>query len=144
MSADDVTTNPARERDIMCPREVEFVIAGEAIVVRPLVLRDFKAVGDRLAAAYARLAENRDLSRVGVLELVPLALAELPDVLALALKRRGVDGLEPVDPTWLEQNVSAVQLLDVIDAVLAVNDLPGILKNCESLRRQARVSPAGD
>ena len=134
---------PAREREVLCPREMEFAIAGETIVVRPLVLRDYKAVGDRLAEAYARLAENRDLSRVGVLELVPLALAELPDVLALALKQRGADGLEPVDPAWLEQNVSAVELLDIIDAVLTVNDLPGILKNCESLRRRARVSPAG-
>lgn len=134
---------PAREREVLCPREMEFAIAGETIVVRPLVLRDYKAVSDRLSEAYARLAEHRDLSRVGVLELVPLVLVELPEVLALTVRRRGADGLEPVDPAWLEQNVSAVELLDIIDAVLAVNDLPGILKNCESLRRRARVSPAG-
>ena len=123
---------PAREREVLCPREMEFAIAGETIVVRPLVLRDYKAVGDRLAEAYARLAENRDPSHVGVLELVPLALAELPEILALTLRRRGADGLEAVDPAWLEQNVSAVELLDIIDAVLAVNDLPGILKTARA------------
>ncbi len=131
------------EREVLCPREVEFAIAGETVVVRPLVLRDYKLVGDRLAEAQARVSAQRDLTNIGIMELVPLALAELPEVLALMLRRR-VDGrLEPVDPAWLEQNVAAPELLDVIGAVVQVNDVPGVLKKFESLRRRAQGAPAG-
>jgi hypothetical protein len=133
-----------REREILCPREVEFRVAGATVVVRPLVLRDFKLMSDRLAGAYTRLAERGDLTRVGVLELAPLALTELPEVLALTLRRRGETGLEPVDPAWLEQSLSAPVLLDIIAAVLEVNDLPGILKKSEILRRRVQGSPAGE
>lgn len=133
----------AAEREALSPREVEFAVAGEVLVVRPLVLREYKALGDHLAAAYARLAARGDLSRVGVVELVTLALVELPQVLALTLKRRGSAGLEPVDATWLEQNVTAPTLLDIAEAVAEVNDLAGILKKSESLRRRARGLPAG-
>jgi hypothetical protein len=134
----------AGDREALCPREVEFALAGETLVVRPLVLREYKAVGDRLAEAYAKLAARGDLSHVSVMELVPLALAELPEVLALTLKRKGAAGLEPVDPTWLEQHLSARQLLDIVEAVVAVNDLPGIVKKAEILRRRAQGSPAGE
>jgi hypothetical protein len=131
------------EREVLCPREAEFAIAGERVVVRPLVLRDYKLVGDRLAEAQERLSAQRDLANIGILELAPLALAELPEVLALMLRRR-VDGrLEPLDPAWLEQNVAASELLDVIGAVMQVNDLPGVLKKFESLRRRAQGAPAG-
>jgi len=133
----------AAERDTLCPGEVEFDVAGEVLLVRPLMLRDYKLVGDRLAQAYARLSAQGDLSSVAVLELVPLALAELPEVLALTLKRRGDAGLEPVDAAWLEDNVSAPALLDIIAAVLDVNDLPGVLKKFESLRRRAQAPPPG-
>jgi len=143
----------ARDRETLCPREVEFAVSGETLVVRPLVLRDYKLVGDRLAEAYARLAAERDMAAVGILELAPLALAELPEVLALTLKRRPTadasassncgSELEPVDPGWLEANVSAPVLLDIIAAVMEVNDLPGVLKKFESLRRRAQGAPAG-
>lgn len=133
----------AQEREALCPREVEFAVAGETLVVRPLVLRDYKLVGDRLAAAYARLAERTDVTKVGVMELAPLALAELPEVLALALKRRRDGALAAVDPAWLEENVSAPALLDIVEAVLEVNDLPGLVKKCEGLRRRAQARPAG-
>jgi hypothetical protein len=139
-----IGTRHESEREALCPQELEFAVAGEALVVRPLVLRDFKLVGDRLAEAYARLAERGDLTRVGVMELVALALAELPEVLALTLKRRAAEGLEPVDPGWLEQSLSAPALLDIVEAVIEVNDLPGILKKSESLRRRAQGSPAGE
>jgi len=131
------------EREALCPREREFRVAGETVVVRPLVLRDYKRLGDRVAEAHARLSGRGDLSSVGVLELVALALAELPEVLALTLRRRGETGLEPVDPVWLEQSVSAPALLDMVEAVLEVNDLPGVLKKFESLRRRAQGAPAG-
>ena len=131
------------DRETLCPREVEFAVGGEMVVVRPLVLRDYKLVGDRLAEAYARLSAGRDLSRVNVLEVIPLALAELPEVLALTLKRRGETGLAGVDPAWLEAHISAAALLDIIEAVLEVNDLPGVLKESASLRRRAQGAPAG-
>jgi len=134
----------AQQREALCPREMEFAVAGETLVVRPLVLRDYKLVLDRLASAYGGLAGRGDLARVGVLELVPVALAELPEVLALTLKRRGAGGLEPVDPAWLEENLSAPAVLDIVQAVIEVNDLPGILKKLDSLRRQAQGSPAGE
>jgi len=133
----------ADDREALCPRAVEFAIAGETLVVRPLVLRDYKAVGDRLADAYAKLAARGDLSHVSVMELVPLALAELPEVLALTLKRKCASGLEPVDAAWLEEYVSAPILLDIVEAVIAVNDLPGIVKKAEILRRRAQGLPAG-
>lgn len=133
----------AAEREALCPREVEFRVGGEVVVVRALVLRDYKLVGDRLAQAQARLSARGDLSSVGILELAALALAELPEVLALTLKRRGDNGLEPVEPAWLEDNVSAPALLDMVEAVLEVNDVAGILKKFESLRRRAQGAPAG-
>jgi len=134
----------AQEREALCPGEVEFAVAGERLVVRPLVLRDYKLVGDRLAAAYARLAERGDLTQVSLMELVPLALAELPELLALTLKRRGSNGLEAIDAAWLEEKLSAPALLDIIAAVVEINDLRGILKKSESLRRRAQASPAGE
>jgi hypothetical protein len=127
----------------LCPREVEFAVAGETVVVRPLVLRDYKEMGDRLADAYAKLAARGDLSQVSIMELVPLALAELPEVLALALRRRCNGALAAVDAAWLEENLSAPAALDIIEAVVTVNDLPGIAKKCESLRRRAQALPAG-
>lgn len=138
------TSESANQREALCPRDIEFEVAGERIVVRPLVLRDYKALGDRLAEACARLAERGDLSNVAVLELVPAALAELPEVLALTLKRRSDAGLEPVDPAWLERNLSAPAVLDIVDAVLEANDFPGVLKKWEILRRRAQGAPAGD
>lgn len=133
----------AEQRETLCPREVEFEVAGATLVVRPLVLRDYKLVGDRLAEAYGRLAARQNMTQVSLPELAPVALAELPEVLALTLRRRGETGLEPVDAEWLEANVSAPVLLDIITAVLEVNDLPGILKKLESLKRRAQGAPAG-
>lgn len=145
MNGSDRMGPGAEEREALCPREVEFAVGGETLVVRPLVLRDYKLVGDRLAGAYARLAERADLAKVGVMEIVPLALAELPEVLALTLKRRQDGcGLGAVDPEWLAGELSAPELLDIIEAVMEVNDLPGILKKSEGLRRRARALPAGD
>lgn len=122
--AESMTAAPTPDEVVM-PQERRFQVDEREIVVRPLVIGDFKRIAADLGAIAQRVAREHpeiDLARPD--EHLEAIFPILGEAIARIFER-----LFGVEEAYLDEHLTLAQAAQIIAAALEVNQLPDIRKN---------------
>ncbi len=113
-------TRPLTPDDVVLPRERRFQVGEREIVVKPLVIGDFKRVSADLGEMCQRVAQEH-----------PEIDSEHP-----VLER-----LFGVDAEYLEEHLTLTQATEIVAALLELNQVPVMTKNVRRALQLLKETP---
>ena len=121
---DSVSKAPSPDEVIM-PQERRFQVGEREIVVRPLVIGDFKRIAADLGAIAQRVArEHPEIDLAKPDEHLEAIFPILGEAVGRLFQR-----LFGVEEAYLDEHLTLAQAAQIIAAALEVNQLPDIRKN---------------
>ena len=138
--------DPASEFEVIAPRWREYPLDGKTLVITPLVIGDFKRAADclnEIAKSVARERPDLDLSRVNLLEVLPVVVDRIAPFLAIVVKEKQDADLAAVEPGWFERHVDVRAAYDLAALLMEVNGWQEVLGKHEALRRRIQEARAG-
>jgi hypothetical protein len=125
------TIDEQRQSDVFTRAGIKVTVAGRPLVVRPLVLRDWKQMGVRLTPILEQWMAGADSGfAAAISDWLPQEIAELCAMIA-----QGENG-EPVTTDWMLDNVTGMAMLDLADAMDAANEIEDFLPRSRALRER--------
>ena len=134
------------EFEVIAPRRREYALDGKTLVVTPLVIGDFKRAADclgEIAKSVAQEQPDLDLSRVNLLEVLPVVVDRIAPFLAIAIKERQGPELVAIEPEWFERHVDVRAAYDLAELLMDVNAWQEILGKHVALSRRIQEARAG-
>jgi hypothetical protein len=122
---------------VVLPEERRFEIGDQVVIVRPLTLAEIKAVSGELGQILQRLATEAPQIDIEHFEqhlntLVPLLAGALEEFLGKLLG---------VEPAYLMQHLTPLKLLQLIRAILEVNQLPLLRAEIPRIAELLKTAP---
>ena len=125
MSKANANPKPPTPDEVVMPQERRFQVGEREIVVRPLVIGDFKRIAADLGAIAQRVArEHPEIDLAKPDEHLEAIFPILGEAVGRLFQR-----LFGVEEAYLDEHLTLAQAAQIIAAALEVNHLPDIRKN---------------
>ncbi len=136
MPGKETRANRMAPDEVVLPQERRFTVGEREIVVRPLVIGDYKRIAADLGEIAQRVAREHpeiDLARPDE------HLATIFPILGQAVGRL-FERLFGVEEAYLDEHLTLAQAAEIIAAALEINQLPEIRKNLGRALQLARTT----
>ncbi len=121
----DTDIRPPTPDEVVLPRERRFQVGEREIVVRPLVIGDYKRISADLGAIAQRVArEHPEIDLAKPDEHLEAIFPILGEAVGRLFQR-----LFGVEESYLDEHLTLAQAAQIVAAALEVNQLPEIRKN---------------
>ena len=117
-----------KDLEVFFPEGIEVIIAGEKFYIKPFVLRNRIKVVKLISDVFAQLQGRNNIKgqneTVVIGALIEIAGDKLIDVYEMVLGK---------DREWLEENVRLKDEVNIIKAIVEVNEFPFLLSQINGL-----------
>ncbi len=135
--ADPNSQGPTPDEVVM-PQERRFQVGEQEIVVKPLVIGDFKRVSADLGEMCQRVAqEHPEIDSEHPERHLAVIFPIIADAITQVLER-----LFGVDAEYLEEHLTLTQATEIVAALLELNQVPVMTKNVRRALQLIRTIPA--
>jgi len=128
---------PPTPDEVILPQERRFLVGDREIILRPLVIGDYKRIAGDLGAIAQRVVREHpeiDMSK-------PDEHLEAIFPLLAACIGRVFEQLFGIEEAYLDQHLTLARAAEIIAVVLELNQLPDIRKNVRRALELAKTTP---
>jgi len=137
MTDTDSTLNSLTAEDVIMPQERRFQVGEREIIVRPLVIGDYKRISSDLGAIAQRVArEHPEIDLAKPDEHLEAIFPILGEAIGRLFQR-----LFGIEESYLDEHLTLAQAAQIVTAALEVNQLPDIRKNVGRALQLAKTTP---
>ena len=125
MTDTDSTLNSLTAEDVIMPQERRFQVGEREIIVRPLVIGDYKRISSDLGAIAQRVArEHPEIDLAKPDEHLEAIFPILGEAIGRLFQR-----LFGIEESYLDEHLTLAQAAQIVATALEINQLPEIRKN---------------
>ncbi len=122
---------------VLCPVPRKFKIGEREITIKPLVLAQYKKMGNELGSLIRQIIkEHPEIDLDKIEEHLPVILPLMGDAVGRLFEK-----LLGIEEEYLEQHLTLTQASEIVCAILEVNQVPVIRKNILRALQLARTTP---
>jgi len=129
---------PLTADEVIMPEERRFQVGERELVVRPLVIGDYKRISADLGAIAQRVArEHPEIDLAKPDEHLEAIFPILGEAIGRLFQR-----LFGIEESYLDEHLTLAQAAQIVTAALEVNQLPEIRKNVGRALQLAKTTPS--
>lgn len=122
-----------QELETLYPQGREIVVGGETFLIKPFVLKNRTQVVRIFTEVFGELGQNNDISQSKksdvVVKFIETAGDRIIEIYEIVTGR---------EKSWLEENMTMKQEMELINAVMEINDIPFLISQ---VKRAMAVVP---